>query len=137
MCVSVSMYVRVCVRVYVAIPLLCSSLISGARLCVCVCVCVRACVSLSVVIAAPLTRFGRRMGRMHSDSEPLKISTLSMSHLLIRSLVCSRHSLACSAQLAFLAPHCVRSLVGSLARSLTRSRARGTVEYFCPIFNVS
>ena len=35
-----------------------------------------ACVSLSVVIAAPLTRFGLTMGRMHCDSEPLKIGTV-------------------------------------------------------------
>ena len=38
--------------------------------------CVYACVSLSVVIAAPLTRFGRRMGRMHCDSEHRSLTRL-------------------------------------------------------------
>ena len=92
MCVS--MYVHACVY--------------GVSVCVCVCVClcarvcvcVHACVSLSVIIAAPLTRFGRTMGRMHCDLEPLEMSTLVMSHSLIRSLVRSHRSLTCFALLA-------------------------------------
>ena len=51
-------------------------------MCFCVCVFgVRVCVALCVVIVAPLTRFGLTMGRMHYDSEPLKIDTLEIRPL--------------------------------------------------------
>ena len=51
-------------------------------------VCVYACVSLSVVIAAPLTRFGRTMGRM-----AMKSMRRVLGHSLVRSLVHSHRTL--------------------------------------------
>ena len=60
-----------------------------------------------------------------------------MNHWLIRSRVCSHPSLTLLLRTAGFAEAPLRSLAHSLARSLTRSRARGTIEYFCPIFNVS
>ena len=59
------------------------------RVCVCVCVCVWVCFAIRH-LAAPQTRFGCTMGRMHCDSKPLKSV---MSHSLIRSLVCLHRSL--------------------------------------------
>ena len=82
-----------------------------------------ACASLSVVIAAPLTRFGRTMGRMHCDSEPLKFGTLVMGHSLIRSLVRLHRSLTRLLRTArfILLPSLARCCVHSFARSLTHS----------------
>ena len=81
------------------------------------------CVSLSVIIAAPLTRFGCTMGRMHCDSEPLKIGMLVMSHSLIRSLVRLHRSLTRLLRTArfILLPSLARCCVHSFARSLTHS----------------
>ena len=93
--------------------------------CACVCMCVRVflseCFSLSLVIAALLTRFGRTMGRMHCDSEPLKIGTLVMSHSLIRSLVRLHRSLTRLLHTArfILLASLARCYVRSLARSLS------------------
>ena len=61
----------------------------------------------------------------------ISLHLLVMSHLLIRSLVRSHHSLTRSLRSRAAA------FVRWLARSLTRPRALGTMEYFCPIFNLS
>ena len=53
------------------------------------------------------------------DSKIPEIGTSVLAHLLVRLLPRSHRSLTCSAL---------------LARSFARFRARGTAEYFCPIF---
>ena len=114
-----------CMCVYLATPrqfglrLILSLLLSMAFARVCVC----GWVSLSVIIAAPLTRFGCTMGRMHCDSEPLKIGTLVMSHSLIRSLVRLHRSLTRLLRTArfILLPSLARCCIHSFARSLTHS----------------
>ena len=96
----VRLWYLVCVRVYVR-----------ARLCVC------ACVLLSFVIAAPLTRFGRTMGRM---------TIKSTRRVLVHSLVCSLvHS--CRTLIRFLrtacfarALHCAHSFAHLLPSSWER-----------------
>ena len=84
-----------------------------------------ACVSLSVVIAAPLTRFGRAMGKM----------TMKSTHRVLGySLVRSHRTFAFFALLASLARF--PALIRSLAHPLTRTRAHGK-EVFVYEFNAS
>ena len=85
---------------------------------VCVCVFMCACVWLSLIFAAPLTRFGRTMGRMQCDSEPLRIGALVMSHSLIRSLVRSHRALIRLLHTARFARAPLRSFARLLAQSL-------------------
>ena len=95
--VSVSIHLFLCVWVCACV---------GVRVCVCV--------LLSIIIAAPPTHFGRTMGRMHYDSESLKISMLATCS--------STHSFAHTPHsLASLARRCVRSLTRSLTHSLPSS----------------
>ena len=68
----------------------------------------------------------------HSDSESLEIGTLVLGHSLVRSLVHSHRSLI----LLLPTARFTRALIRSLARSLTRSQALGTVEYSCPVVQV-
>ena len=72
-----------------------------------------------------LTRFGRTMGRMHCDSEPLKIGTLVMSHSLIRSPVRSHRSLTRLLGTACFARAPLRSFARSLIHLLPNSWDNG------------
>ena len=71
----------------------------------------------------------------HSDSGTIEILMLTIGHLFVRSLVRSHRSLVRLLRTARFA-RALRS-AHSFARSLTSSRARGTVEYFCLFFKVS
>ena len=68
----------------------------------------------------------------HNDEKIDAWSTGPFAPPFARSLAPLTRSLALHCSLRSLA-----ALTHSLARSLTRSWARGTVEYFCPIFQVS
>ena len=73
---------------------------------------------------------------------PLARSLAPLTHSLAphcsHRTACTIHSFACSALPASLARSAalIRSFVRLFARSLTRSQARGTVEYLCPGFQV-
>ena len=102
----------------------------GPHNCGCGCVCVCACVLLFFVIAAPLIRFGRTMGRM----------TMKSTHTVLG------HSLLCSYSLAphthLLSPHCSLCLrapqfVQPLTRSTTHSHPSSWERGFVHELNAS
>ena len=79
----------------------------------------------------------RRLPPRHSDSELLEIETLELGHLLVRSLVPLHRSLIRLPRTARFARARSAALICSLARSLTRFQAHGTVEssYFQSVLN--
>ena len=101
------------------------------RPCFCMCVCeyVCACVSLCVVIAAPLTRFGRTMGRM-----TMKSTHKVLGYSLVRSLVHSRHTFIRSLRTSRFARalRCARSfahLLTGLSPSSFMSNFQGVLNH--------
>ena len=93
----------------------CAFMCACVCVCMCVCVCARPSVSLSVIIAAPLTRFSHTMGRM-----TIKSTRSVLGHSLVHSLIHSHPTLIRSFRTVRFACalRCVHFFVRSLAHSL-------------------